>query len=406
MGKLKRSPRAGIIFYTVCICFGMWVLAGVHSAIGTFQSDMIDSFSLVESQKGLPSSMLSCFTILTFVAVMFLAGRARKISILITGLALGFVSLCLIQLLNVHSFTLLLVLLSAAGIACGAIDSLSSAVISELYPGKSGIMCVLHALYGLSGFSMPFLFKLFIKPKPWVNGSYEVGTWRAAFASLGACMLALFVMLIVLKRLYGDGIEEKPKKSERVRAAMVKQVLSEKRLWPLYLSSVLGGMYMNTMLVWTPRFISIGHGGEKYLSWALPCVYLSITLSRLTMSWIKPPLARTLKGMMPFAALLLAVAILVKSPLAALIFTFLSVFCYAPVIPFQVTLAGDVLPERRFIVTVSLMFVMMLGQTVIAPVIGLAESRWGINAALYLAAAAMALSWIAALFIKNDDRKA
>ncbi len=404
-GSLK--PDAGnkraILFYTLCIYAAMWLLASVHSAMGTYQTAMIDAFSLENSQKGLPSSALSLFTILTFAVILLTSGRFRKISALITGLALGWASLTAIPLAGSGSFPLFLSLIAVAGIACGVTDALNSAVVSELYPGNGGVMCLLHATYGLAGFSMPFVFSLFVKERPEANSVFPVGTWHTAFMSIGCVMGVLCLILLFIRHRYNNEIEQAPAPDQRISRAMIKQVLGTKRLWPLFLSSVFGGMYLNTMLVWTPRFIGFGHGGQSYVNWALPCVYLAITVSRLIMSVLKPSLTRTLRLIMPFSAAFLLAAILVKNPLLALAFVFLSVFCCAPVIPFQVTLAGEMLSERRFVVTVSLMFVMMLGQTLIAPLIGLAESAWGISSALYLAAAAMLLSWCAMLRVKAND---
>ena len=398
---ISSENRRPILFYTLCIYAAMWLLASVHSAIGTYQTAIIDAFSLESSQKGLPSSTLSLFTILTFAVVLLTTGRFKKIAALTLGLALGCISLTGVLFAWNSPFGLFLALIAVAGIACGAIDSLNSAVINELYPGKSGVMCLLHATYGLAGFSMPFLLKLLFREHPEINGPFPYGTWRSAFALIGGAMGVLCAALLFLKFRYKDKIEAAPRQDQRISRAMIKQVLGAKALWPILISSVLGGMYMNSLLVWTPRFIEFGHSGASYKDWALPVVYLSITVSRLLMSFIKPKLGKTLKLLMPFAALFLLAAILVKAPLIALVFVFLSVFCYAPVIPFQVTMAGEALPERRFVVTIILMFVMMLGQTVISPIIGLAESAWGINGAMYIAALMMALSWAAAMFIKE-----
>ena len=95
-------------------------------------------------------------------------------------------------------------------------------------------------------------------------------------------------------------------------------------------------------------------------------------------------------------------AILVKSPLIALIALFVSIFFLGPVIPFHVTIAGEMMPENRFVVTVSLMLIMMLGQTVASPLIGKAESLWGINNAMYIAAGAVFFSWLASLMIRRE----
>lgn len=394
MESIKKNTARGVLLYTLCIFMAQWILASVHSAVGAYQTAVIGAYALEDSAKGLVSSTLSLLTIITFAAVMFLSGRARKSRILLFGLALAACSLCLITVNGVErSYGLLLFLIAFAGIGCGCIDSLGSAVLSELYPGKGSVMSLYHATYGCAGLMMPFVFQL-------LNGQGVFGSlgFRGAYAFVGALALVpLAVMAAGVLPAYAENAQDPNK---RASLGLLKQTLSEKRLLPVFVSAILGGMYLNTMLVWTPRFIVYGHGGAAYEKWALACVYLAITLSRLLMSILKPNMRKTLWLLMPFSALGLLAAIWVKQPLWALVCVFVSVFCCAPVIPFQVTIASDMRPQNRFLITLALMFIMMLGQTLIAPVIGAAESAWGINSAMYIAAGAMALSWTAALKIK------
>ena len=394
MGAEKPAGRKGIMLYTVCIYTGMWVLASVHAAIGALQTEVIDYFSLRDSVKGLPSSVVSGFSIVAFLCVLFTAGMFRKSRILALGLGIGASALCLIII--PAPFSVFIALLCVVGLSTGVIDSLSSAVISELYPGKGSTMCLLHATYGCAGLAMPFLFK-------WALDSGNL-SWRAAYLIIGLFMAALFATEISVSRRFSPVIEPRVKARKSVTLRALLRVMSDKRLLPIYVSAFLGGVYLNTMLVWTPRFIEFGHGGARYLSWVLACVYLAITAARLAMSALKPDMLRFLKCGMPVTAAALVGAILVKPPVIALALLFVSVFFDSPVIPFHLTIAGGIMPEDRFVVTVSLMFTMMLGQTVASPLIGKAESLWGINNAMYIAAAAMLGAWLAALMIrKNTD---
>ncbi len=394
MESIRKKAARGVLVYTLCIFMAQWILASLHSAVGAYQTEVISAYALEDSAKGLVSSTLSLLTIITFAAVLLLSGRVQKSRMLLFGLALAACSLCLIALKGVErSYGLLLCLIAFAGIGCGCIDSLGSAVLSELYPGKGSVMSLYHATYGCAGLMMPFVFGL-------LSGKGVFGGlgFRGAYAFVG--MLALLPLAVMALGVLPGYREGRQGPARRVSPGLIGQTLSEKRLLPVFASAILGGMYLNTMLVWTPRFIVYGHGGAEYEKWALACVYLAITLSRLLMSLLKPNMRKTLWLLMPVSALGLLAAIWVKQPLWALIFVFASVFCCAPVIPFQVTIASDMLPEKRFLITLLLMFIMMLGQTLIAPIIGAAESAWGINSAMYLAAGAMALSWIAALRIK------
>ena len=388
----RSSNRKAVLLYTICIYAGMWILASIHSAAGALQTEVINVFSLRDSVKGLPSGVVTGFSIVSFLCVLFTAGRFFKSRMLALGLGIGAAALCLIIL--PAPFAVFIALLCVVGLSAGVIDSLSSAVISELYPGKGSTMCLLHATYGCAGLVMPFVFK-------WTMSSGSLG-WRSTYLIVGLCMGLVFVGEFIVSRRFSSMIEAPTDKTRRVTPGLLLKVLLNKRLLPIYISAFLGGIYLNTMLVWTPRFKEFGHNGEEYLTWVLACVYLAITVSRLAMFVLKPDMILFLKCGMPVCAVALVGAILVKSPLIALIALFVSIFFIGPVIPFHVTIAGEMMPENRFVVTVSLMLIMMLGQTVASPLIGKAESLWGINNAMYIAAGAVFFSWLASLMIRRE----
>ncbi|MBR4236427.1 MAG: MFS transporter [Clostridia bacterium] len=381
--------------YSICIYLSMWMLAGIHSAVGTLQLDVSEAFSLTGAATGVPSSLISAFATAAFVMSLFTAGRFRKSKVLFSGLLSGGIALCLI--LAVNAYSLFLMLLCCVGLATGIMDALNSSVISELYPGSGRRMSLLHAFYGLSGMSMPFLFNAMLKA-----GS----SWKTVYLTLGVLMLALAVFLYTVSQIYKNSIEAEPDISERISFKMVKEIAKVRELRPLIISMLLGGMYLNVMLVRTKGFIVLGHEGAKYSAWVVSVIYLGITLCRLLLTALNPNMRKILQRMMPLSAVALLLAILVKNPLAAMIMCFISVFCYAPGIPFSLTIAGQIYPERRFVVTIALMLSLLLGQTIISPVYGWAESVLGANSAMYTALVCVIGCWVCTLFVKSNDQQA
>ena len=375
----------------------MWLLASIHSAVGTFQTATIDYFDLKESIKGLPSSIVSFCAIAAFILVMTQIGRRKKSRMLLWALIFGAAALCLIVLKM--PFALFAAMMAAVGLCTGVIDSLASGVVTEMYPGHGGLMCLLHATYGMAGFCMPFIFRI-----ERLTGGED--GWKNAYLLIGLMMLGVWTVLLFTVRKYGSSLEAEPETKDIIRPASIKRVISSMRLLPLFASSILGGMYLNTILVWTPRLMEFGKDSQLLSTWVLPAVYLGITVSRLLMSVLKIGMRRYLIVFLLVSAIAILAAILMHSGIAVLIAIFVSIFGYGPTIPFELTLAGKEMPQDRFVVTVSMMFVMMLGQAIASPLIGMAESAWGIESAMYIALATLIGCWIAATQIHKNDNKA
>ena len=392
---MERVTDRGKAAYSICIYLSMWLLAGIHSAVGTLQLEMAQAFSLDGASTGVPSSVLSFLATIAFVLSLFIAGRFRKSAALAFGIMLGGAALCLVM--PSESYYMFVLMLGCAGFATGIMDALNSSVISELYPGNGRLMSLLHAVYGLSGMSMPFVFNLMLKAG---------NSWKSAYLMIGIAMLALAGIVCALLRVYNNVLEAPPDASERISFKLIKEVGAVRELHPLIISMLLGGMYLNVMLVRAKGFIVLGHAGEKYSAWVVSVIYLGITLCRLLLSAINPDMRRVLKRLTPFSALALLLAIIIKDPLASLIMCFVSVFCYAPCIPFTLTLAGQLYAKRRFVVTVALMLALMLGQAIISPVYGWAEAAFGADKAMLTALVCIIACWVCLMFIKNNDNKA
>ena len=386
-----NGVKRGVFAYTLCIYAAMWLLSAIHSAEGILQTATIDFFALSDSVKGLPSGTVSAFAVVAFVLVLVLVGRMRKSTMLILGLALGALSLC--AMLLKLSFGTFMVLMAGTGLATGIIDALNSCIISELYPGKASYMCLLHSMYGLSGLAMPFVFRALL-----TNAALS---WRFSYFLVGLLTLAACVMTILTVRRSRDAYETAPVPSERVTLASVREILTEKRLLPVALSLLFVGMYYNGMQVWSSRFIQFGHNGEEYLNFVMPAIALGITVSRLLMSLFPLDMYRLIKILPLLAAGALFAATQTASPVAALILLFVSTFFFGPCIPLGLTIGGTLVEKHRFAVTVLLMLLLLGGQAAISPVIGLAENRWGINAAMNIPTGVITLGWLFALRIKR-----
>lgn len=391
---MDRVNGKRLIAYTVCVFLGMWLMASVHAAMGGLQTAMIDAYSLSDSGKGAPSGTMTLFSVIAYFAVLLLIGRVHKAAMLLASALIAAVGL--LPILFDLPYGLFLAALAAVGAGVGLTDALASSTVNDLYTGSAGarVMCALHATYGLAGFVMPFLVRA-------MTGA-GVG-WRSVFMTLGVGELFAAAAILAVTRGHAHELEG----STEVRPVAVSDVKSyfgNRRLVGFSVVMFMVGLYLNGVLVWTPRYMELGLGSELS-AFALPAVYLGLTLSRLMMAFVRVPMMKYMRTAQPLGGVCLAVAVLTRSPAASLAMIFLSSFAMGPVIPFTLNLAGREDERKRFMITILAMLIMMAGQTVYAPIYGKAESVFGAANALLLTAGVQLLTGVAAALVPGERKK-
>ena len=391
---MDRVNGKRLIAYTACVFLGMWLMASIHAAMGGLQTSMIDAYSLSDSGKGVPSGTLTLFSVIAYFAVLLLIGRVHKAVMLLAGAVIA-----AIGLLPIHfdlPYSLFLAVLAAVGAGVGITDALASSSVNDLYTGPAGarVMCALHATYGLAGFVMPFL----------VRAMTGAGvSWRSVFMTLGFGEMFASAAILAVTRGHARELEGSAE-VRPVSASDVKRYFGNRRLVGFSVVMFMVGLYLNGVLVWTPRYMELGL--ESGLSaFVLPAVYLGLTTSRLLMAFVRVPMMKYMRAMQPLGGVCLAVAVLSGSPVVSLVMIFLGVFAIGPVIPFTLNLAGREDEKKRFMITIVAMLIMMAGQTVYAPIYGKAESVFGARNALLLTAGVQLLTGVAAALVPGERKK-
>ena len=391
---MNGMDRKRVPLYTAAIFAAMWMLASVHAAMGAFQTGIIDTYALTSSSKGVPSGIATAMSMIAFALVIVTVGRIRKAVILMFGTLTSAIGLALLKFNS--PFGLFLILQAAVGFSTGCVDALASATVSDLHPGRegAGCMCALHATYGASGFAMPFVIQAVI------SGGM---TWRSAYLVLAAGELAACAALYFTSRGRVAQLEIPTEADSRFSLKTLKRVFSNRSLRTFDFSMLMIGMYLNCMLVWTPRFMEYGFdSGLKTV--ALSGVYLGVALSRVLMAFFRADKKLYLRAALPLAALSLLLSILTQNEWAALIGIFLSAFFSGPAIPLILNMAANVMPKDSFIINVSTLFMVMLGETVCAPIFGKLETLYGVKNAMVSGALFLVLAWVGNLLLPKGER--
>lgn len=392
---MERIGNTKKIFYTACVFLSMWVLSATHAAMGYLNTSVIDFYALEGAMKGLPGSINTVLSMTAFMLVIFMIGKIRKPLIVLIG-AMGS-ALALITLTGTYSFPVFIFLIGLSGFACGCIDSVASASISDLYSGRRSaqMMCALHAVYGIGGFSMPFAYGWLVT---------RAGRFQAAYLSLGVFSALLSVLIIVVTKGKFRDFEAEDADSMRFSAPALKRLFSNRSIVPMIVILFAIGMYCNGVLDWGKRFMDMKY--QKYETIIVSCLYLAIAVSRLAMSFIKVNTLSFTRIALFAAFALLAVASFAGNPAVALVCMILSMFASGPVIPIVLSMACEAAPRDRFLASGVLLMFHFLGKTVNAPFFGAVESTIGISwGMLFTAVSALFACGAAMLIVKKDVLK-
>lgn len=389
---MERIGNTKKLLYTACVFLSMWVLSATHAAMGYLNTSVIDFYSLDGALKGLPGSINTVLSMTAFMLVIFMIGRIRKPVIILIGAAGS--ALALVMLTGTYSFPVFIVLIGLSGFACGCIDSVTSASMSDLYAGKRSaqMMCALHAVYGLAGFFMPFAYG-------WVvEGS---GRFQTAYLPLGIVALALSVFLLAVTRGKFRSFEAADADSMRFSATALKRLFGNRSIVPMIVILFALGMYFNGVLDWGRRFMDMKY--QKYEAIVVSCLYFSIALSRLVMSFVKVNPLKFTRLALFLAFAFLAAASFAGNGALSLAFMIVSMLACGPIIPIVLSMACEAAPRDRFLASGVLLMFHFLGKTVFAPFFGVVESSMGISWGMMFTSLSALLACGAAILIPKKD---
>ena len=389
---MERIGKTQKFLYTACVFLSMWVLSATHAAMGYLNTSVIDFYSLEGALKGLPGSINTVLSMTAFMLVIFMIGRIRKPVIILSG-ALGSAG-ALILLTGTYSFPVFIFLIGLSGFACGCIDSVASASMSDLYTGKKGaqMMCAMHAVYGLAGFFMPFAYGWVVQ---------NANRFQMAYLPLGmvAILLSVF-MLLVTKGKFRD-FEAEDADSMRFSAPALKRLFGNRAIVPMIVILFVLGMYFNGVLDWGRRFMDMKHG--QYEAVVISCLYFSIAISRLVMSFVKVNTLVFTRAALFVSFVFLALASFMGNATAALVCMIISMLACGPIIPIVLSMACEVAPQDRFLASGVLLMFHFLGKTVYAPFFGQVESTLGISWGMLFTSLSALIGCASAMLIPKKD---
>lgn len=239
---------------------------------------------------------------------------------------------------------------------------------------------------------MPFAYKWMMQ---------ENARFQTAYLPLAVVALLLGALVILVTKGRFADFEAADASSMRFSLPAFKRLFTNRRIVMMIVILFAVGMFFNGILDYGKSFMTVRH--EAYEAIIVSCLYFSIAVSRLVMSFVRVnPLKFTRIALIVCFAFL-AAASFADNALVSLIFMILSMTACGPVIPMVISMACEDAPCDRFLASGVLLMFHFLGKTIFAPLFGQAEASVGMEWAMMLTALSALLGAFAAFLIPEKE---
>lgn len=386
MTKKKRIMAAAAMIASMVF---LAAFSGLNSILLT---NIIDAFSLSGSEKGCVNTAMSIGSVIALLGSFFIVGRVSKTKLLaaVTGLC----GLALIVLKWIPGLAVFLLIWCFIGIFTVLIDTLSSAVMANLYTGPlaTKMMCSLHLCYSGACVLFPVLYNGMLK-----NGA----DWKDAYLVTGIIGLAFFVfILFAVRGIDSGGSEKAPAVHEKkITGSDILHMIKTGNMPGYLLAMFCIGLYMSGM-GWTTRYISETLGSNLG-GLASSFIFFGVMVCRLITTFFTIDTVKYLKlyGLVAGAALLIAIPI--QNPVVMSIAICFCGFCYGASIPCVISSGTQEFPENTLLVTTIMGCTKNIASAISSPIMGAIETAFNLHVGMAACAVSLILASLCAFMIKE-----
>ena len=358
------------------------ILAAVSCVLG-----MIAAFFYFLSQMRITVWTIGfgLLTILGTSIIVFLFKRhgfIRKITKrFLLRSALCFCMCSLLFLFILKDFIPVVIAWWGLGFGLGMMDTLLSACMADLYPGKDStrMMCILHTVFGLGSVITPMLIFALL------NAGVH---YRMIYPYLFCCFLLLIAVSGFVREVFRITDDESRGKSSQAAMRLPSGV--NLRLFGLVPAMFAHGIFLSGLNTWINRYSDMLPG-----LFAIPAqsfLFTGIMLSRLLIPFLP---IRTEKYLMTggvFGGAVLALGLASGNGLVLRLSLLASGLLAGALLPCILSVGCRRYNEDTLLATTILMLALYSGQGISAPIITLLESRFGLVSGIFLCAVCMVLT--------------
>lgn len=353
---------------------GLFALAAtIHATTGVFLTSFIEEYSLDGASQGLCGTAESIGFIISLLISAVMLRRMPKTRVVL--IMAFFMALVLIGVgLHPSGFLFLCVWYVVFGISYGIFDSLSSSLMSDIYPEKSAkMMSYMRAVYCLGGMLSPIMLNaLLAKGLPWYRVALITGFIGAA--------LYVYYLLFAARNIP----EVSRQTPDRISLAEIKEFLKLKGSVRTLLFGLMYYGHQIGLTIWIVRYISNYLEEPGWGGYALTCYWVGALCARI----ILPNIIRGHRKLLVFgnlcSALLFTSGILIGNGKLMCLLILLVGFAEGTTIPMMVDYACSLDRSKSTVACSVVIFTNNLGSIFIPSVIGAVISLLGANLGIFI----------------------
>ena len=293
-----------VLIYFIAMCCLQFLSQFSNTSQGTFLSDHIAFYSLVDAAQGLINAAQSIGGVIAVLSLVILSGRVRNDRLLLCA---GVCLVCSLLLMGLRPpFFVFLMLYALLGIGFGTISAVSTAQTALLFPGDGAKMGVLHALFGVGGLTGPYLFSALRDGAglPW----HIICVMAGGFALLVTCFYA------GARRGARDLLSGMVASQHVLHRADLAAFFSVRRNRLLIVAIAGYAAFQNGCNIWIVRYFSNGLSATGIAAYMLSVFWIGNTIARLIVPRIPLPVPRLLSFGSVLGSLALCVGVLLRRP--------------------------------------------------------------------------------------------
>lgn len=356
-------------------------------------SDIIDNYSLVGTNEGLMSSMISIGALVALIFTIIFQGRFKKPYIII---ACGLLTTGMLMLKGFSMpFIVFLVICFMEGFGHGAVDSTQSAFLADLNHGKTAKhMGALHGIFGIGGVLTPIILHALLK-------SYE---WRTIYMIVGVVCFILIVQFAFVTRYMKNRVSVASRIEQKLTIAGIKEFFSNRTCVFLLLCIFFGAAAQSGIIVWTIRYVSVSLGNPEIAAVCLSIFWVATTISRFGSPLLPVRPSVILASGAFISAITWTVALLVNQPLGMCIATGVTGLVSGSCIPLSLSEGAIMNPDKTGFSTNILMTLKTIGQILSPIIVAFVMSLGSMRSGMYVTSAFFLINGLfAALMIRRKN---
>lgn len=369
------------LVYTTVIFLAFVIFAAVNTSHSMLLSELIDSFGLTSAQQGSAYTLQNIGCLAALFLMLPLTGRIRKPLLYILTMAVMFGSL--LPMSFAPNYPVFTAACGLMGLAMGFVDTLSSSMIADMYKGEraSGMMCILHAIFGVGSIASTAL----------IGALQGRGvTWDRVYLLYGVTGM-VFAVLILLPTVMQLRRTDLPKESRaKVSGRDFREIWKTPAHRTVLILVLCYGTAQGGLQSWMDRFVDVGLGGTlgtlSMLLW-----WIGLTVSRLSSSVLKIPALTYVRWGSAAGAAVIAAGIFSGEPVVMCICSGLYTLVCGSVVPIALAHLCNGFHGNSLFATTLVMACNFAGQAAGPALIGAADSLWGMRAGMCVGIAAIAL---------------